>query len=355
MHLVIASVDGLCSRDLPRVRRLPTFGRFFRRGAWAPVMRGIYPTQTYPLHATMITGRFPDSHGVCSNGRPQPGVEFPPWHWFRRNVRGPTLYSEAARRGLEVASFFWPASAGAAISYNLPEIRPTRWDQNLLWMLLSGGTPLFILELLVRFGGTFRGIDTRWLDGFTAASVGHTIRSKRPHLIMCHLLDLDQARHHRGADGPHVDRILRDQDRRLGGMLEAVRSAGLADRTAFFVVGDHGHLPVNVRINLNSAFREAGDGRYFTNNCRRDAVEPTSDRFLSSHGYLPDKPGYSGVFLALGPGVRPGSRVSPMHMIDVAPTAAALLGFELPEAEGRVLSEVAGYGAHPDCGISGRY
>ena len=46
--------------------------------------------------------------------------------------------------------------------------------------------------------------------------------------------------------------------------------------------------------------------------------------------------------VAWGAGIRPGVRVPSMSQIDVAPTVADLLGFELPGADGRPLVGILG-------------
>jgi hypothetical protein len=53
------------------------------------------------------------------------------------------------------------------------------------------------------------------------------------------------------------------------------------------------------------------------------------------------------VFVAAGAGVRKGVRLGVIKNLDVAPTAAALLGLSLPTADGRVLSEAIDTVAKP--------
>lgn len=45
-------------------------------------------------------------------------------------------------------------------------------------------------------------------------------------------------------------------------------------------------------------------------------------------------------FLAVGPGIRRGATVSHMSSRDVAPTIAHLLGFQLDQADGRLLTDI---------------
>jgi arylsulfatase A-like enzyme len=46
------------------------------------------------------------------------------------------------------------------------------------------------------------------------------------------------------------------------------------------------------------------------------------------------------LFIASGRGIRPGVVLETVNTIDLAPTAARLLGLELKNVEGRVLQEV---------------
>jgi predicted AlkP superfamily pyrophosphatase or phosphodiesterase len=68
----------------------------------------------------------------------------------------------------------------------------------------------------------------------------------------------------------------------------------------------------------------------------------SDDTFLPSvsrggHGYCPDEPGIEAAFIAGGPGIRPLGAIPRMRMIDIAPTVAALLGIDLPDAHGFAL------------------
>ncbi len=59
----------------------------------------------------------------------------------------------------------------------------------------------------------------------------------------------------------------------------------------------------------------------------------------AAHGYQPEK-GPQPVFLGRGPAFRPGAILPSAQIIDEAPTLAAILGQEMPQAEGRCLREL---------------
>lgn len=59
-----------------------------------------------------------------------------------------------------------------------------------------------------------------------------------------------------------------------------------------------------------------------------------------THGYLRTDAAMDATFIASGAGIKPGSKLGRIRNIDVAPTAAKLLGLELKDVEGRVLTGI---------------
>lgn len=59
-----------------------------------------------------------------------------------------------------------------------------------------------------------------------------------------------------------------------------------------------------------------------------------------NHGYLPDKAGYQTFFAARGCGIRPGLVEKEIALWDEGVTLAALMGLELGETDGRVITEM---------------
>ena len=61
---------------------------------------------------------------------------------------------------------------------------------------------------------------------------------------------------------------------------------------------------------------------------------------LGAHGYVSTDPDLQAVFIASGRGIKPGTTLDTVNNVDVAPTAAKLLGLELKNVDGRVLSDI---------------
>jgi len=61
---------------------------------------------------------------------------------------------------------------------------------------------------------------------------------------------------------------------------------------------------------------------------------------LGYHGYLASNPDMDAAFLVSGRGIKQNVKIGPVENIDIAPTIAHLLGHELPDAEGHLLTEI---------------
>jgi arylsulfatase A-like enzyme len=61
---------------------------------------------------------------------------------------------------------------------------------------------------------------------------------------------------------------------------------------------------------------------------------------LGAHGYVSTDPDLQALFIASGRGIRPGTTLDTVNNVDVAPTAAKLLGLEMKNVDGRVLTDI---------------
>jgi predicted AlkP superfamily pyrophosphatase or phosphodiesterase len=190
-HLIIISFDCLSSLDFPMLKTLPNFQSILNTGTLVQEVKSIYPSVTYPCHATIVTGNYPNRHGVINNTLLQPGRNSPDWNWFRECIKGTTLYDEVKKANMTTAALLWPVTANADIDYNMPEIFANRpWHNQILVSLMSG-SPRFQWGLNRRYGHIRKGLNQPELDDFVLESTVDTIKTKKPNLLMVHFTDLD--------------------------------------------------------------------------------------------------------------------------------------------------------------------
>lgn len=259
--LIIISFDALCKDDLNQIYNLPTFKHILNNSIYSLDVEPVYPTLTYPNHASIITGKMPNEHGIVNNTKIQPNRSSPDWFWYRSDIKCDTLYDIAKRNGLTTCALLWPTTGGSKIDYNMPEIFANRPWQNQIIVSLFAGSKLYQLKLFRNFSYLLDGIKQPNLDDFVTECTLYTLKNKKPDLMFVHFTDLDTQKHIYGTKSTKVKEALLRHEERLKRIFECAQD--LEYKIA--ILGDHGSLDVHSTISINSYFKDNGlsDHIYF--------------------------------------------------------------------------------------------
>jgi predicted AlkP superfamily pyrophosphatase or phosphodiesterase len=410
-HVALISVDGLRPAfylddgwETPHLRAL------MKAGAYAKAAEGVFPTVTYPNHASIATGVRPVRHGIGFNTHFDPGAAHGRWYADAADLRASALWDWAREAGLSTAAVAWPSTVGARIATLVPEQDYFARKEPLDLLLRSSTPGVFDRLNLTPRPDSFKDV-LKW-DAFLTETAAAIIRRDRPRLLLLHVVEADFRQHRSGLEAAAVQAAVRRIDGHVGTLLAALRDAGIAERTAVIVTGDHGFEPIEslvfpnavlARAGLRScpspgdgwratvhvtgtvgavfvnppgdpdavaeagaALRAAAPGHYtlisredldragafpnaavfaleavpghgMSGACARGVTAPARG---GAHGALPSRPAMATGFVASGSGIKSGVTLERMRLIDVAPTAARLLGLTPPRVEGRVLDEI---------------
>ncbi|HEY7501376.1 MAG TPA: ectonucleotide pyrophosphatase/phosphodiesterase [Vicinamibacterales bacterium] len=91
---------------------------------------------------------------------------------------------------------------------------------------------------------------------------------------------------------------------------------------------------------IGQLFLIASEGYAYTAAFADPVVVDAPEGSLGAHGYVASDPDLGALFVAAGAGIARGVKIEAMENVDVAPTAAHLLGLSLEGADGRVLKEL---------------
>jgi len=258
--LVMISIDGLrpdyvTAADAHGLK-IPNLRRFLREGAFADGVAGVIPTVTYPSHTTLITGVWPTKHGILANTTFDPlGKNQGGWYWYAEDIKVPTLWDAARQAGMTTASIQWPASVGARVTWNIPEIWRANTDEDAK-LLRALATEGLIPELEGELGRYPRSQDVD-ADERRGSFAARLLEKKRPQLLTLHLLALDHVEHETGPFSPETFAVLERQDAVIGTLRDAAER--LAPGHAYVaIVSDHGFVKIETRFNPFPAFRDAG-------------------------------------------------------------------------------------------------
>lgn len=264
--------------EAPNIARLMSMGTSLRHGAMSSM-----PTVTLANHTTILTGAHPGHHGILHNAwwdraKQQQIITNSPMHWSGAmdmlDDSVESLFSAISRTWKDsvTASINEPCDAGATYSTmarlrvgdspDLPKAsvphsteRFVRPDKDYTWATKIDH--MAVEQFLGIWSGQYMARD--WpTPKFTWVN-----------------FSLTDAAFHEG--GPHSEvaaAAVHDTDARIGEILETVERSGKWDRTAFFLVADHGMEESNPEVTGNWAealdatgipYRDEGYGFIYVN------------------------------------------------------------------------------------------
>src|SRR3954468_2794978 len=217
--LILISFDGW-RRDYIDRLPVPNLKALAARGVRAAALIPSFPILTFPNHYTIVTGLYPEHHGVIANTMRDPGMSerFTQSSATAKDAGwwgGEPLWVTAIRQGLRAATMYWPGSEAA-----IGGVRPTYWR------------------------AYDKSLPT--LDRVTQALTWLALpAAERPSFVSLYFEEVDSAGHDFGPDSPQLAQAAAHLDEALGKLLEGVHRLGLDDRTSFVIVSDHGMTPVS--------------------------------------------------------------------------------------------------------------
>ncbi|MDO9606881.1 MAG: ectonucleotide pyrophosphatase/phosphodiesterase [Brevundimonas sp.] len=360
--VILISIDGF-RPDCLGQGATPVLDGLVAGGAFGP-MRPSFPSVTFPNHYTLVTGLHPDHHGVVANRFTDADLgvftmaskESGFWD------QAEPIWVTAEKAGVRTGTMFWPGS-----EVEIDGVRPSRWapfDQS-----MSGDARVDRV--------------LSWLD---------LPADERPKFETLYFDIVDTAGHHHGPDAVETRAAVASVDASIGRLVEGLKARNLYDRALLVLVSDHGMAatspdrvvwiddiidPALLQIGYGGAVLTADPapgraaevqqklvGRHPHMECWNKADVParlvygsnprvaqivclvetgwltaTRNRPVTrpggAHGYDNQAPEMQALFIAHGPGVIPGRRLTDLDSVDVQPFLARMLGVAVPQGDGR--------------------
>jgi predicted AlkP superfamily pyrophosphatase or phosphodiesterase len=366
-YVVLVSLDGFrwdyAKRD--GATHLLALGK---HGVWAPEgMLPSYPSLTFPNHFSIVTGLYPEHHGLVANSfydeakqaryaiSDAKAVTAGSWY------SGTPLWSLAESQGMRSACFFWPGSEAQ----------------------IAGFRPTYYLKFDDKIDDTARIQQVlAWL---------RLPEADRPHFITLYYAEPDHQGHEFGPDAPETKAAVVKVDGLMGKLKAGLDATGLpidlvvvsdhgmakvqggwitldqfADLTGFDTVGTllYGKTEEN-RARVYNQLKKASSQfvvyrranvpaplNYSQNPREGDPVVIATGPYAirahappagkldqppnpGMHGFDPGKlPEMKASFFAAGPDIVDGKTVAPFENVNLYPWLAHLLGLTPPKTDG---------------------
>ena len=218
-RVVLISLDGFRWDYLqrPAAQHLRALAA---RGVHAERLTPSFPSKTFPNHITLVTGLYPENHGIAANiildpllGRFATGND--PAVRDARWFRGEPIWVTAETQGVRTATYFWPGSEAQIggvhphwyYPFDVTTSRAARVERVLEWLAMPD--------------------------------------SSAPRLIAAYFSDVDTDGHNYGPDSPQTDSAIARVDSLVGAIVDGIDRLGATDRIDVIVVSDHGMAEIS--------------------------------------------------------------------------------------------------------------
>ncbi len=215
-YVLLISIDGY-RYDYTKIFSPPHIKDFFKEGSSAKSLIPSFPSKTFPNHYTMVTGLYPENHGIVANTfydfkrasgddtyklSLKSAVTDGSWY------SGIPIWVAAEQQGMISGTYFWPGSEA----------------------VISQSTPTYLKAYDGKIPNDER-VNTvlSWLN---------YSQDIRPHFLTLYFSDVDSAGHTFGTTSKEVRQAVLDVDESLGKLFEGLKK--LPFLVNVILVSDHG-------------------------------------------------------------------------------------------------------------------
>ncbi len=232
-------------------------------------MEPVFPAVTCTVQASILSGKYPNEHGIISNGlydRQSHTVSF--WEQPSALVKSDRAWDILKKRSssspseLKTAVLFWQNTMFAN-SDIIVTPRPLHMgDGSLIQWCYS--TPVGYYENITQSLGEFN-LATYWgpmasskSSEWIGKAAEYTLEKSRPNLMFVYIPHVDYSAQRFGKNSSQVRDDLINADNIVGSIVEKTSKLGLENETEFIVLSEYGFDEVSSSIPLNVKLREAG-------------------------------------------------------------------------------------------------
>jgi predicted AlkP superfamily pyrophosphatase or phosphodiesterase len=361
--LILVSLDGFRWDYLQKFKtQTPHLNQLAAHGVHMERLIPVFPSLTFPNHYTIVTGLWPEHHGIVNNRMYDPNLKT---NFYIFDNPGPTnglwwggepIWVTAIKQGRIADCMFWPGSEA-----EIDGTRPTEWKT-------------FDAKI-----SPDEVVDTglNWLAQ----------TNERPNLVTLYFHEVDTESHHHGVESVQVARAVPEMDEAVGRLMDGLHHLQLDDLVNVIIVSDHGMTDLSTnRVIALSDYVDLGsvqvdtwgavaglrplDGNvdalygefagkenhfkvyrqenmparfHYTDNPRippvvlvadegwyinKRPIDPSKTFESATHGFDPELKSMGAMFIAYGPAFRHGVTLPPAPNVDIYNLLCATLGLQ---------------------------
>ncbi|RXM47876.1 ectonucleotide pyrophosphatase/phosphodiesterase [Flavobacterium sp. YO12] len=211
-YVVLVSMDGF-RWDYAKHFKLQNLKQIATEGVHAKSMKPSYPSKTFPNHYSIVTGLYPDHHGIINNVFYDAALNesFSLSSDAKTDSRyygGNPIWNLAEQQGVKTGSFFWPGS-------DIDKRNPSYFKK---------------YDSKIPYGAR---IDTvlKWLQ---------LPEKQRPHLVTLYFDEPDHTGHNFGPLSAETKKAVIKMDSIMGALSRRLDQLEIGKKINLIIVSDHG-------------------------------------------------------------------------------------------------------------------
>src|SRR5919108_5210467 len=262
-HIVLLDIvgletDHLSSNLIPNIESIEKEGMSIK-------MAPVFPAVTCTVQASLLSGQYPNKHGIISNGlydRTNYTISF--WEQSSSLVQSERIWDIVKRQ--DSSSIKTAVLFGQNTMYSKSDIvitpRPLHMEDGMIMWCYS--KPPGYYEALKQKYGEFN-LATYWgplasyeSSNWIVEAACDTLENERPNLIFTYIPHIDYSAQRFGKNSTEVKEDLKRADNLVGLVIQKTIDLGIKDDTQFVIFSEYGFNDVRSHIPLNRKLRDAG-------------------------------------------------------------------------------------------------
>ena len=261
LDIVGLEYDHLESGLVPNISKIANMGESAK-------MEPVFPAVTCTVQASILSGTYPNQHGIISNGlydRNNYTTSF--WEQSNALVQTDRIWdiikrnTSSSSSSIKTAVLFWQNTMYARSDIVMTP-RPLHMDNGMVMWCYSKPVGYYeeIKQKLGEFNlasywGPFASPkSSEWIVG----AAEYTLEKKRPNLMLTYIPHLDYSVQRFGKNSCQVKEDLKKADDLVQKIIQKTVELGIKDDTTIIILSEYAFNDVNDAIPLNLKLRDAG-------------------------------------------------------------------------------------------------
>lgn len=270
-HIVVLDIVGL---ELDHIESdlLPNIKDIAAQGE-ATKMEPVFPALTCPVQSSILSGKYPNQHGIIANGLYDKSNYFVSfweqssalvqtdrvWDIIKKKKNKPSS-SFSSFSNLKTAVLFWQNTMYAR-SDIIVTPRPLHFQDGMQMWCYSKPIGFYDNQLKQKLGefnlssywGPFASSkSSEWIANATK----YTLENERPNLMFTYIPHVDYSAQRFGKKSRQVQNDLKKADEIVGDIINKAVQLGIKDETQFIILSEYGFNDVKAAVPLNLRLRD---------------------------------------------------------------------------------------------------